>query len=455
MHLFYNISKDMISIWLNGNHDDEFSICNGKTRFVDSQLDSIFTGIPSSMSLPPKTLSSFRTWKAIDHKNFCLSYSQVFLEHILPTYYLEGWTLFVEVYDLCCRPKLSLDDIQELDVKAQGFVSHFERAYMQYKVERVPLLKYTIHLLLHLKDSVVQNGPPAYHSQFWTERYIGKISSTLNARRNATMSVFRTSLFHESAKMLYNLPFAIREDGYDDVIAHSGFQFFGRGSKVNHVTMDKKKVFKRLVLSYFRRKWPIVSDGMAKELYNNILEIISFPRVKCIRGSTTDCIGSCGSNNDFSATYTKERADYYCAVHMNEQNDEADVYYGRVRHYLRVVLNPDCSIVREELGNDIQVDVMLIDWALRLTKAKNGQVQCNGKASGCFNHLSVEDVSILRRKIAVVDHVLPTRHWSNHSRLSRTKNVCSFIDEEARYDNLSSRSVINADGKCFTLRGLL
>lgn len=77
IHLLYNISRDIISIWLNESYAVKFSISTSKVRFIDAQLETMSNGLPSSISLPPKPLSSFRSWKAIDHKNFCLSYSQL------------------------------------------------------------------------------------------------------------------------------------------------------------------------------------------------------------------------------------------------------------------------------------------------------------------------------------------------------------------------------------------
>lgn len=58
MQLHYNVSKDMLSIWLSGIQDDVFNLSSNQRSFVESQLICIDQSIPSSIGnrLPPLSL---------------------------------------------------------------------------------------------------------------------------------------------------------------------------------------------------------------------------------------------------------------------------------------------------------------------------------------------------------------------------------------------------------------
>lgn len=330
------------------------------------------------------------------------------MENILPVGYLDGWKLFVELYDISTRATLSKQDVEEIGLNAEKFFLHVEEYYYQYKVENIKVMKYTLHLLLHLKDNILRNGPPAYYSQYWVERFIGGLVSRLNARRSATTVLFRSCLFNESAKIIYDLPFHSSDEEYKEVQAYSGYQLYGKGKKLSWNSSSVPTSIKNALLYYMARKWPYLSSNNCEKLYDRILEVISFPRLKVLNGNQVECIGSCGDTKDLSNIKFRQQAPYYCAAQMNEDMKGCDVFYGRIRYYLRIVFNDENELVMNLLEQSIQFDLVVMDWAVRLTKGNQGQVRSLGTSYGAFSHLSIEDISIVNRQISVVDHFVPS-----------------------------------------------
>lgn len=70
-----------------------------------------------------------------------------------------------------------------------------------------------------------------------------------------------------------------------------------------------------------------------------------------------------------------------------------------------------------------------------------GQVYRNGEAANAFSAKTIEDVSIIKRLVSVVDHVMPSRtgtQWRSRSRSSSVhgRKRSYFIDDQWRADHL-------------------
>lgn len=452
MHLFFNVSKDILSIWIHGAQEEMFNLSSDQIKFLDCQLQAINAGVPSSINCTIPALVHIRTWKAADFKHFCLNVSTIILENVMDEKYLDGWYLFVQLYDIAVRSRLSLGDVEEIGAKAIQFVQHFEDEYIDMKKERLRLAKNTIHLLLHLKDNIIENGPPTYYSQFWMERYIGRLVFRLNARKNPSLSLFRACLFEESAKIVYDDHFKMKSEAYDKIALYGGWMMDGKGRRIFLQAADRNGIIKRALLNFFQRKWTYLSSIQHNNLLESIIEVIAFPTVKVLRGNGTDAVKSCCEIGDLWKLSFKSKPSYYCAAHMNEDENGADVYYGRVRNLIRVVFDPYSYLVDNLPENTIQFDLVIMDWALRLTKGNQEQVRCLGPSSAAFSGISVEDLSVVNRKIAVVDHAVPSRNGS-FPFSSRTKAVTSFVDEQLRSDHLLHNNVANCEGHNLVLRG--
>ena len=87
------------------------------------------------------------------------------------------------------------------------------------------------------------------------------------------------------------------------------------------------------------------------------------------------------------------------------------------------------------------------------------QIFKNCVGVNAFSAISVEDLSIIRRLIAVVDHTVPSAAVSNSSTRSRStvrrgRRRCYFTDDNARLDALLDSAVSSNDGKNRCLRSV-
>ena len=91
----------------------------------------------------------------------------------IPERYMDCIGGFVSIVELCFRPVIMEDDLQELSKRCSRFIRQFERHFMCHDTERMKMSTYVIHLILHLVEGVREHGTLLNTSQYWVERYIG------------------------------------------------------------------------------------------------------------------------------------------------------------------------------------------------------------------------------------------------------------------------------------------
>lgn len=119
MHLFLNISKDLLRLWKGKNkhlekldvEDNDFVIDQQSWLMIDKELSDAGKGTCHSIFGPkPRQTSVFATWKAAGLNVFFTSYALVVLESNLPQRYWNGLRLYCSLNELCSRPFLSQSD---------------------------------------------------------------------------------------------------------------------------------------------------------------------------------------------------------------------------------------------------------------------------------------------------------------------------------------------------------
>lgn len=441
MHLLYNVSKEMLQLYVFGFRGDGL-ISNAQLEFIDFSLSSFGTWIPSTIAPTPSPISKFHKWKAAVHKRFVLNYSLIVFENIVPTVYLNGWEKFVMLYDLVSRKTLTELDLDKIGFLAVDFVKFVEEVIFKYEPNRLSICKYVFHLLLHLKDNIIENGPLVGCSQFWVERYIGYLVARLNAKRLPATALYQASLFNEAAKVVYDTSFATN-DGKAD-----GFEFLGAGKVVTLESADPHGQVKRALRYYFSRKYIGLNDEQCWELVNGIEQITSYGRFSLTSEEAEVRFRCCGNRENFSLLELERQQNCYFAAHMNETESEADLYYGRLRNILRVKLDvQQLNGVAENEYIKEQYDLMVADWALNMEIGSHQQIRTNRARSASFTQLSVEDLVVVKRSVSVVENNIPTR-FSGRSNpaVLRSRRVSSVIDEKARQDYVLSRNDRNFNG---------
>lgn len=118
--------------------------------------------------------------------------------------------IFSDIIELCDRYVLTQGDINQVGKLSEAFVEGFERLFFRYETDRLGLCKYTVHLVLHLRDNMERCGL-VNCNQFWVERYLGFINNRLHAPTKAAESLANNAKLLDAYKLMFNKHFVRRE----------------------------------------------------------------------------------------------------------------------------------------------------------------------------------------------------------------------------------------------------
>ena len=162
----------------------------------------------------------------------------------------------------------------------------------------------------------------------------------------------------------------------------------------------------------------------------------------------------------WSCTNHRVRASWYLACEMDGEQEEAlDIYYGRLLKLISFQVDVD-SVLSGRWGHWQETyEVGVFDWVAGMEIGAQRQIFKNCVGMNAFSANSVEDLSIIRRLIAVVDHNVPSAAVSDSSTRSRStvrrgRRRCYFADDNAHLDALLDSAVSSDDGKNRRLRGI-
>ena len=140
MHLFFNVQMELLHHHVSGMQNG-FALPLPEISFLDNELVAFASGISGQNATRPRPLSSYKSWKAAEHKRFTFSYSLMLLDGYLQTEYLNEISLFGRMFDICFRPFGSGAEALEVKRLPDGFVRHFESCYARHWKDRVNYCK--------------------------------------------------------------------------------------------------------------------------------------------------------------------------------------------------------------------------------------------------------------------------------------------------------------------------
>lgn len=164
MHnLFLGTAKYCLELWIKNNilsHDDVLKIEEKMSHFA----------APHSVGrLPLKISSGFSGFTADQWNNWTVSYSAIALRDILPPHHLQYWFLFVKACSIICTGCLRKSAIEMCDQYLQLFSAKFQ------EVNGDNACTPNIHMHLHLKECLLDYGPPHAFWCFSFERFNGML----------------------------------------------------------------------------------------------------------------------------------------------------------------------------------------------------------------------------------------------------------------------------------------
>ena len=345
-------------------------------------MEDCGSSIPSSFGRKPRNIEKFSgSFKAAEWKAFILFYSLPLLEQRLADTYFKGWSFYVQICDLVSRPALRRETMADLLRLTLSFYNHYERHYFRFHSDRISVMKYGFHLLLHLPEGLRACGPLCNLDQFKMERYVGYIRKYLKSSARPIENISRNIWADESLKVLEDIC-GNNVDNASDNEFHDGL-FLGehnqRYLKYSLFNPGERRVpslrYLQLIRNFLRK------EGIEEDQVLRVTSCFlwrSYGRL-CIREKgekTTICSRSLLQKRGPGARWN-------CFV-VGRFSDEGRIssWYGRVESFYHLKLDDRVSYL-----------VAAIRWAERLKKSNFGCTYGNGR--DIFGRLSLECVTCL------------------------------------------------------------
>ena len=459
MHLlFENVAPLMLKIWMGevdttGVHS--YLRSPADVQLVDNVLQKSGSGLVDTYRRP-RSLKVRGLWKADEWRTFVLITSLVALHTVLPNSVLSGWWSFCQICELSMRRIFSSSDVEKLQDLCESFFRHYSDTYYEGRSDRIHLMRYTIHLLLHIPLSTQFCGPLVCLSQFATERYIGLTKEASNAKHRYSESltqrwVFQQAVFLCSSKVRLPIPLMqnsvpeIREDRSSKASNKGRYEgYYLRGPHKLTTLTSWESAFGYRITSYVERFYVSdlsISRQEAALLLREHPKITSWERLIICR--TDELIYrkySFFKDNDVSRSCAFIAGEFDGAV---GDADLVDVYYGRIAMFF------EHRITNPRTGCEENRVLVLADWAVRgLHVGNQQQIYSNGirSSSRVFQSRNVEDVSCISRNIAVIE----AENCKSRKATKRTY----FVDEFLNFEKLLDSSPVQEQKLKKQLRGI-
>lgn len=162
------------------------------------EIDTILYSIkpPSEITRVPRSITEYKMWKASEWKNFLLYYSLPCLQGIrMPKKYIDHWFFLVCSMHIFLREKISPVDFAIAERSIRQFVLSMEDIY-----NAPQLMRFNVHLLLHIPQSVKNFGGLWATSCFSYEHYNGILAKMFRSSQAVPQQICKFYLRLQSLK---------------------------------------------------------------------------------------------------------------------------------------------------------------------------------------------------------------------------------------------------------------
>lgn len=151
MHcVLLGVVKLFLSTWIDPKNCRKPWYIGTKSQIFDNRLSKILP--PCEITRTPQSVSNISKWKASEFKNFLIYYSLPCLKDLLPSVFYKHWFLLVYAINVFDSDKIDTKAYENATNAITKFVSKTE---MLYGME---LMKFNVHLLLHIPKSIQDFG---------------------------------------------------------------------------------------------------------------------------------------------------------------------------------------------------------------------------------------------------------------------------------------------------------
>ena len=186
------VVKLFLSYWIVPKNHEEASYFGTKTRLIDERLLEFLP--PREISRTPQSVTNLSQWKASEYRNFLLYYSMPTLKNILPDIYYKHWSLLVYAITIFNGDKINMQEYEKAKRAINKFVQDIEPLYGK------ELMKFNVHLLLHIPKSVEDFGALWAWSAFIYETNNYVLRNMLHSSQTILQQICKTYLRFQSIK---------------------------------------------------------------------------------------------------------------------------------------------------------------------------------------------------------------------------------------------------------------
>ena len=205
MHnLFLGTAKRCMENWTRNN-----ILTKDDLQLIEKRMSELVA--PHSMGrLPLKISSSFAGFSADQWRNWTVCYSPIALRGILPREHLQYWLLFVKACALFCIRSLHKENITTAHQYLVMFCKKYEEVNGSFACTP------NMHLHLHLKDCLLDYGPPYAFWCFAFERYNGILGKFPTNMKNIEPQLMKKCLLLQE---LHSKSFPVEGNCFKDILS--------------------------------------------------------------------------------------------------------------------------------------------------------------------------------------------------------------------------------------------
>ncbi|ODQ50786.1 hypothetical protein SAICODRAFT_61265, partial [Saitoella complicata NRRL Y-17804] len=127
--------------------------------------------IPNALGRGPRNIAKHPAgFRATEWSLWMTLYSVPLLSGRLPEAFLSNWEKLCRVYAMSIEFEVTQDKLSTIRTLYKDFVMEYEELYYQYDYNRLSVCPSSIHMLLHVGDSMEWLGPAWVYWAFPMER---------------------------------------------------------------------------------------------------------------------------------------------------------------------------------------------------------------------------------------------------------------------------------------------
>lgn len=181
--------KFFLGLWTETKHSKELWYLDAEKRSIlNDRLLQVRP--PYEVTRTSRSISEISFWKASEFRSFALYYFSS-LEGLLPPDYYEHFLYFTYGLQVLLQEVVTLEKVKEVDILFRHFV---QRAEVLYRKENI---RFNLHLLTHLAESVIRWGCLWASSTFIPEWFNGQLVGMANGTQYVAEQMVETFLLRK------------------------------------------------------------------------------------------------------------------------------------------------------------------------------------------------------------------------------------------------------------------